>query len=380
MRDLRAAAQSLHPMCCYSGLELDSLFISFLQFGRELSTMLLSRRRFLSHGLSASLILSVAACSSAPNTPVAVTPAPVAREPIIALALGGGGAKGFAHIGVIKVLESHGIRPKIVTGTSAGSFVGSLYASGKTPFQLQEIALKLDEKELRDLTLSKQGFVVGQKLQDYVNQQVNNVPMQRFPIKFAAIATRLDNGQKTVFTSGNTGQAVRASCSIPNVFIPTTIGNVRYVDGGLVSPIPVSTARDLGADLVIAIDISARPKPGETTGAWGLLDQTINIMGMQGISRELSQADLVIQPNISGLAALDLSQRHQTILEGERAAQQQLRQIDQMIARFKASPAAFKAAPRPKIKKHSLPVKTAASLKNQQCGVGHLRYQAKSTG
>ena len=311
--------------------------------------MLLSRRRLFQHSLCVGLVLSLAACSSTPKAPISVAPAVVAREPIIALALGGGGAKGFAHIGVIKVLESHGIRPKIVTGTSAGSFVGSLYASGKTPFQLQELALKLDEKDLRDLTLSKQGFVVGQKLQDYVNQQVNNVPMQRFPIKFAAVATRLDNGQKTVFTSGNTGQAVRASCSIPNVFIPATIGNVRYVDGGLVSPIPVATARDLGADLVIAIDISARPKAGDTTGVWGLLDQTINIMGMQGISRELSLADIVIQPNISGLAALDLSQRQQTILEGERAAQQQLRQIDQMIARFKASPAALKAAPRPKI-------------------------------
>ncbi len=311
--------------------------------------MLLSRRRLFQHSLCVGLVLSLAACSSTPKAPISVAPAVVAREPIIALALGGGGAKGFAHIGVIKVLESHGIRPKIVTGTSAGSFVGSLYASGKTPFQLQELALKLDEKDLRDLTLSKQGFVVGQKLEDYVNQQVNNVPMQRFPIKFAAVATRLDNGQKTVFTSGNTGQAVRASCSIPNVFIPATIGNVRYVDGGLVSPIPVATARDLGADLVIAIDISARPKAGDTTGVWGLLDQTINIMGMQGISRELSLADIVIQPNISGLAALDLSQRHQTILEGERAAQQQLRQIDQMIARFKASPAALKAAPRPKI-------------------------------
>lgn len=311
--------------------------------------MLLSHRRFLLQSFSALLLFSIAGCSTTPPTVVAPPAKPIAREPVIALALGGGGAKGFAHIGVIKVLESHGIRPKIVTGTSAGSFVGSLYASGKTPFQLQELALKLEEKDLRDLTLSTQGFVVGQKLQDYVNQHVNNLPMERFPIKFAAVATRLDNGQKTVFNRGNSGQAVRASCSIPNVFVPTTIGGVRYVDGGLVSPIPVETARDLGADVVIAIDISARPKAGEATGVWGLLDQTINIMGMQGISRELGQADVVIQPNISGLAALDLTQRHQTILEGERAAQQQLRQIDQAIVRFKASPAAFKPAPRAKI-------------------------------
>ncbi|MEC7120832.1 MAG: patatin-like phospholipase family protein [Pseudomonadota bacterium] len=293
-------------------------------------------------------MIAFTACTTSKT--VLPTPTPLQpREPVIALALGGGGAKGFAHIGVLKVLESHGIKPKIVTGTSAGSFVGSVYASGKTPFQLQEIALKLDEKDLRDLTVSKQGFVVGQKLQDYVNQQVGNQPMERFPIKFAAVATRLDSGKKAVFTRGNTGQAVRASCSIPNIFIPTTINGVRYVDGGLVSPIPVETARDLGADLVIAIDISARPKGGQPATAWGLLGQTINIMGMQGINHELSKADLVIQPNISGLAALDLTQRHQTILEGERAAQQQLKAIDQMIAQFRASPAARQPAPRARI-------------------------------
>jgi NTE family protein len=140
-----------------------------------------------------------------------------AREPVIAIALGGGGAKGFAHIGVLKVLESHGIKPKIVTGTSAGSFVGSIYASGKTPYQMQQIAQQLKESDLRDLTLNSQGIVLGQKLQDYVNRNVANKPIEQFPIRFAAVATRLDNGKKAEFIKGNAGQAVRASCSIPNV-------------------------------------------------------------------------------------------------------------------------------------------------------------------
>ncbi len=159
-----------------------------------------------------------------------------AREPVIAIALGGGGAKGFAHIGVLKVLESHGIKPKIVTGTSAGSFVGSIYASGKTPFQLQQIALTLKESDIRDLTLNSQGFVQGQKLQDYVNKHVGNKPIQQFPIRFAAVATRLDTGRKADFIKGNAGQAVRASCSIPNVFVPAVIGGTKYVDGGLSQP------------------------------------------------------------------------------------------------------------------------------------------------
>ncbi|MCD6061311.1 MAG: esterase, partial [Moraxellaceae bacterium] len=230
-----------------------------------------------------SFLLSACAHETVAPVPVPVAPvveAPQPREPVIAVALGGGGAKGFAHIGVLKVLESHGIRPRIVTGTSAGSFVGSMYASGKTPYELQEVAFKLEEADIRDLTLSLQGFIEGQRRQDYVNRQVGNRPIQQLPIRFAAVATVMDTGRKAAFITGNTGQAVRASCSIPNVFQPAVIQGKRYVDGGLVSPVPVSTARDMGADLVIAVDISARPKAGDKTSVFSILDQTINIMSL----------------------------------------------------------------------------------------------------
>lgn len=293
---------------------------------------------------------ALAACTSKPPvTPTPVTPVVQPRQPVIAIALGGGGAKGFAHIGVLKMLESHGIKPRIVTGTSAGSFVGSIYASGKTSYQLQEVALSLQESDIRDLTLSKQGFIEGQKLQDYVNRQIGNRPIQQLPLRFAAVATQLDTGSKVAFNRGNTGQAVRASCSIPNVFIPATINGKRYVDGGLVSPVPVSTARDMGADLVIAVDITARPKAGQAVSLWGLLDQSLNIMGMQGLTQELAQADVVIQPAVGGMGVAELAGRHQAILEGERAAQAQLKAIETAIARFKASPAALRPAPTPKI-------------------------------
>ena len=270
------------------------------------------------------------------------------RQPVIALALGGGGAKGFAHIGVIKVLESHGIDVKIVTGTSAGSFVGSLYASGKTSYQLQDIALKLEESDLRDLTLNKQGFLVGQKLQDYVNRHVANVPMEKFPKRFAAVATDLATGKKVDFIKGNAGQAVRASCSIPNVFIPTTIGGKQYVDGGLVSPIPVETAKNMGADLVIAVDISARPKNDKGMNIWGLLDQTLNIMGQQSINYELKLADIVIKPEVGHLGVLDLKARHESILAGERAAQAQIPKIKALLVEFSKSDKARQAAPKAK--------------------------------
>lgn len=303
--------------------------------------------QLIRYSLVGVLALTLAGCDKTTKTPPSTTPIQ-AREPVIALALGGGGAKGFAHIGVIKVLESHGIKPKIVTGTSAGSFVGSLYASGKSPYQLQHIALTFKESDIRDLTLNRQGFIAGQKLQDFVNQHVANKPIEKFPIRFAAVATRLDNGRKADFIKGNAGQAVRASCSIPNVFVPATIGGTQYVDGGLVSPIPVETAKAMGADLVIAVDISARPTGNQPVNMWGLLDQTLNIMGQQSINQELAQANIVIQPKVGHIGTLDLKASNQTILEGEKAAQLKIRAIQQAIQNFKKSPAALKPAPRPK--------------------------------
>ncbi|ENV81940.1 hypothetical protein F941_02384 [Acinetobacter bouvetii DSM 14964 = CIP 107468] len=305
--------------------------------------------RLLHYSLIGLLGLSLAGCDKVVNTPVKTTPIK-AREPVIAIALGGGGAKGFAHIGVLKVLESHGIKPKIVTGTSAGSFVGSLYASGKTPYQMQQIALGFKESDIRDLTLNRQGVILGQKLQDYVNKNVGHKPIEKFPIRFAAVATRLDNGRKADFMKGNAGQAVRASCSIPNVFVPATIGGLKYVDGGLVSPIPVKTAKDMGADIVIAVDISARPDGSKALNMLGVLDQTLNIMGQQSINEELDRANIVIQPKVGHIGTLDLKASNETILEGEKAAQLKIRSIQKAIADFKASPAALKPAPASKFK------------------------------
>lgn len=297
--------------------------------------------KLASFSIVLALVLGLTACDKATTKPTVTTPIK-AREPIIAIALGGGGAKGFAHIGVLKVLESHGIKAKIVTGTSAGSFVGSLYASGKTPFQLQQIALNFKESDIRDLTLNRQGIIQGQKLQDFVNKQIANKPIEQFPIRFAAVATRLDNGRRADFIKGNAGQAVRASCSIPNVFVPATIAGTKYVDGGLVSPIPVKTAKDMGADIIIAVDISARPDSSKAINMFGLLDQTLNIMGQQSINEELDQATVVITPKVGHIGTLDLKASNETILEGEKAAQLKIKSIQKAITDFKASPLALK--------------------------------------
>lgn len=189
------------------------------------------------------LLLVATACTTA-NVIPPVTERPPAR---IALALGGGAARGFAHIGVIKALEAQGISPDIIVGTSAGSVVGALYASGLNGFQIQELSMKMQEDQVIDgsglyqclaetLVSDKRGCIKGQALQDFINRNVNDRPMEKLNKTFAAVATNLRTGEMTVFRTGNTGMAVRASSSVPVFFQPVTISGQDYVDGGLVSP------------------------------------------------------------------------------------------------------------------------------------------------
>ena len=288
----------------------------------------------------AAVALLLTACASAP--PVAVKPPPLPR---IALALGGGAAKGFAHVGVIKVLEAAGLTPTVVAGTSAGSVVGALYASGLSGFALQEQSFALDEERIKDLTLFGVGGVIkGDKLQAYVNELIKNKPLEQMSKPFAAVATDLDSGERVIFTRGNTGQAVRASCSVPGVFQPALIGGKRYVDGGLVSPVPVDAARQLGADLVIAVDISSKAKDGKAAGMLSNLNQTITIMGQKLGEQEMTRAEVVIRPRVGQIGATDLDQKHVAVLEGEKAAQAALPQIRAAIERWQQAQLARDAA------------------------------------
>jgi len=286
--------------------------------------------------LLATLMLAACARHSKPiPTPPAVAAAPVKLK--IGLALGGGAAKGFAHIGVIKMLEASGIHPDMVSGTSAGSVVGSLYAAGMDPFQLQEQAFALDEAKIRDVHIFSGGLVQGQKLQDYINTAVNHRAIQELKLPFAAVATQLETGERTVFVRGNTGQAVRASSSIPGVFEPVLIGDKHYVDGGVVSPVPVDAARQLGADFVIAVDISATPSGSNPQGMVNIVGQSITIMGRQLGKQELARADFVIRPNITGIGATDFEQKNQAILEGERATLAAMPALKAAVAARRAS-------------------------------------------
>ena len=293
---------------------------------------------------AAALLLSVlAGCSVLPRSPEpAPKPAPVTElppksegrpaPPKIALALGGGAARGFAHIGVIKALESHGIVPDMVIGTSSGSLVGALYASGYGGFDLQRTALQLDDTIIADWSLPDRGFIKGEALQNFVNQAVQNRPMEKLNKPFAVVATDLQSGEPVVFRTGNTGMAVRASSSVPGVFQPVTISGREYVDGGLVSPVPVRAARAMGADLVIAVYISNNPRLGKTRDSVDVMLQTFAIMGQSIAGYELSEADIVIRPDTGRIRSTAFEDRHLAIIEGEKAGLAAIAAIKQKIA------------------------------------------------
>lgn len=255
----------------------------------------------------------------------------IEQRPVVALVLGSGGARGYAHIGAIEVLEQAGIQPDMIVGTSAGSIVGSIYASGKPAIELRNIALSMKANDVRDFRIDLKGFFDGKKVEDYVNLQVDNVPLQDLKIPMFVVATDLKEGKKVVFNYGNTGQAVRASVAIPSMFIPTMIEEKEYVDGGLVSPVPVDVARELGADIVIAIDILAQPIHTETTNVWGLFNQNINIMQKRLAFEELKHADVVIQPDLREKGHIfDVRGRTMTMEAGIEAARGKLLEIEQV--------------------------------------------------
>lgn len=269
----------------------------------------------MKYGIIAMCVVLLAGCATT-EAPKPVPPAPVK----IGLALGGGAARGFAHIGVIKALEAQGIVPDIIVGTSAGAVVGSLYASGRSGFDLQQTALDMTEKQVVGWAWPNRGWMDGEVLQNFINKAVANKPLEALPRRIAVVAADLRTGEPILFGSGNTGLAVRASAAVPGVFQPVAISGREYVDGGVVSPVPVRYARQLGAGFVIAVDISQRPQDGATDSTLDVLLQTFTIMGKTISQHETAEADVVIRPLTTGLPSTDLSGRHRAILEGEKAA------------------------------------------------------------
>jgi NTE family protein len=289
-----------------------------------------------------SLVMVLAACSSVPSTPPtgpgAVLPSVERKELRLGLALGGGAARGFAHVGVIQVLEEAGLRPGFVVGTSAGSLVAALYASGKTPAELVRVAETMQEAEITDwmLPILNRGALRGEALAKYVNTQVGGRSLEQMRIPVGIVATDLGNGEAITFRRGNTGAAVRASSAVPGVFQPVRVGEREYVDGGLVAPVPVRQVRDMGANFVIAVDISSDPEGNPSADTFQILMQTFAIMGKSINHLALKEADWVVRPALSGVRSADFGARQRSIEAGRAAMREALPGLRARLAAFES--------------------------------------------
>ncbi len=303
----------------------------------------MNRRETCGRLLALAALAGLAGCQTPPVAPppVANTPAPATsapppakppRPPRIGLALGGGAARGFAHIGVIQVLEEAGIKVDLVAGTSAGSLVAALYAAGRNGATLARLALAMDESAITDWAFPGRGLIRGEALARYVREQTGGKTIEQLPLPLGIVATDLDNGQAMLFQRGDVGAAVRASSAVPAVFQPVKIGTREYVDGGLVSPVPVRFARQMGADLVIAVDISSPPDGNATSDPFKLLLQTFAIMGRSINEFELKDADLVLRPRLTGVSSAYFSARQRAIDAGRAAATAALPALRQRLA------------------------------------------------
>lgn len=295
----------------------------------------------------ACVLVLLAACATVPppvkpvlpvtesSLPVApTTPPPPKKIPKLGLALGGGAARGFAHIGVLQVLEEEGIKPSLVVGTSAGSVVASFYASGKTGQQLQWLADTMDESQFTDWAnpFSGRGILRGEALGKYINSQLNGMKIEDMKLPLGIVATDLRTGDGILFRRGDVATAVRASSAVPSVFEPVQIAGKDYVDGGLVSPVPVRYARQMGADLVLAVDISSRPEDAKTTDMLKVLLQTFSIMGKSISQLELAQADVVVRPALPDIGSTEFSARKKSIEAGRAAMKQAMPQLRALLA------------------------------------------------
>ncbi len=279
---------------------------------------------------AAALLTILLSCASGPKElPVSAKPAR------IAVVLGAGASKGFAHIGVLKILELNKIPIHMVVGTSVGSFVGSLYAYGYNPYELQTIAFALQKDDVADYIIPDNGFIKGDKLELFVNTKVKYTPLDKFKIPFYAVTTNIQTGEEIAFGRGNTGKAVRASCSIPGIFQPAVISDKMYVDGGVVSPLAIDVARRYGADIVIAVDISSSLAASAPSGTIETIMQAIDIMYSKISAIQIKNADVVIKPKVGYIGSSDFSKRHEAIMEGEKAANEALPAINQILTKLR---------------------------------------------
>jgi NTE family protein len=273
------------------------------------------------------LFLLLSSCAST-QPPAAAVEQP---RPKVALVLGGGAARGFAHIGVIRVLEQEKIPIDMVVGTSVGSLIGALYAYDMNSFELEWTAFSLEKDQVFDFTvlsaITGMGPVKGDRLEEFVKAKVPVADIENLKLPYAAVATDLNRGTRVVLDKGSIARAVRASSALPGVFNPVEHQGRLLVDGGVVDNIPISVAREKGADIVIAVDISENVINFNVTNVIDVVLQSVNIMFNENVAYKKKEADVLIRPAVGNVGLLDFTQKKQCMLAGMDAAKRAMPEI-----------------------------------------------------
>jgi len=255
------------------------------------------------------------------------------KLPKVGLVLGGGAARGFAHVGVIRVLEREKIPIDLIVGTSVGSFVGAIYADKKNSFELEWTAFSLEEKDLFDYTFISptQGFVRGERLEEFVLKKVSARELQQLKIPLGVVATDIQSGEVVVLQSGSVARAIRASSAIPGIFIPVRYQGRLLVDGGVLNNVPVDVARKMGAEVVIAVNLGGGKKSAQVNNIFDAIVQSLYLMSIESTEARLREADVVIQPQVSQIGMIDFSRKKELLTLGIQAAEQALPRIREKL-------------------------------------------------
>jgi len=257
------------------------------------------------------------------------------REPKIGLALGSGGARGLAHLGVLKVLKENGIPIDLIAGSSMGALVGSFYAAGISLERLYQFALAFKRKYYLDYTVPKMGFISGNRVKELIRLFTHQKNFEELDIPVAVVATDLYDGKKVIFNSGPVADAVRASIAIPGIFVPEKIDGKLLVDGGVVDRVPVSVVKDMGADIVIAVDVSHVKKNEDITSIFDVILQSLDIMQDELVHHREIASDVMIRPHVEQYSSRAFTNIKEIIEIGELEASQHIPKIKELIEKWK---------------------------------------------
>ncbi|TCN25729.1 patatin-like phospholipase family protein [Mesobacillus foraminis] len=257
------------------------------------------------------------------------------RRPKIGLALGSGGARGFAHLGVIKVLRDEGIPIDMIAGSSMGAMVGCFYGAGLDVDRLYKLSRAFKRKYYLDFTVPKMGFIAGKRVKELIRIFTHGKEIQELDIPVAVVATDLVSGEKVVFKDGPIANAVRASIAIPGIFTPEKLGGRLLIDGGVIDRIPVSVVKEMGADIVIAVDVSHVKTNAEITSIFDVIMQSIDIMQMELVATREIASDIMIKPRVEMYSSRAFTNIDDIIANGEKETVKQIGKIKQVIEQWK---------------------------------------------